>query len=169
MEKKQPLRGKKLVIFSVLFALFMVFLGYKMLFDTSDQANIASIDRKIEKDKALSQFDKGLEFYDQKKYVEACRYFQESLNNGFLVAHALLGECKLHLNDLKSAEYHLVKALAVKNGESELTGYYSGVEFNLGVVYHLKKDNKNAVAHLQVAKKLGNRDAAIYLSKMRLN
>jgi len=42
------------------------FIGCEMLFNTSDQANITSINREIEKDKALSQFDKGLEFYDQK-------------------------------------------------------------------------------------------------------
>jgi len=56
-------------MFSVLFAGFMAFIGCKMLFNTTDQANIASINRKLEKDIALSQFDKGLEFYDQKKYV----------------------------------------------------------------------------------------------------
>lgn len=44
----------------------MAFLVYKMLFNTSDQANITFINREIEKDKALSQFEKGLEFYDQK-------------------------------------------------------------------------------------------------------
>jgi tetratricopeptide (TPR) repeat protein len=164
MGKNQPLKGKKLIIFGVLFTVFMAFIGYKMLFNTTDHA---FINRELEKDKALSQFDKGLEFYDQKKYVEAGKYFEESINNGFPVAHALLGECKLHLNDLKSAQYHLLKALAVENGENELVGYYSGVEYNLGMVYYMQKDTKNAILHLQKAEQLGNKDAAIYLSKMR--
>lgn len=61
----------------------------------------------------------------------------------------------------------MIQALTVKNGENELVGYYSGVEFNLGVVYDLQKDTKNAIAYLQKAKQLGNKDAAVYLSKMR--
>lgn len=138
-----------------------MFVGYKILFNANDETNIASINQKIKKDKGLSQF------YDQKKYAEASKYFEASIENGFPVAHALLGECKLHLNDLKSAQYHLIQALTVKNGENELVWYYSGVEFNLGVVYDLQKDTKNAMTHLQKAKQLGNQDAAVYLCKMR--
>lgn len=165
--KKQPLGGKKLIIFGILFTAFMAFFGYKILSNSNDETNIASINQKLEQGKGLSQFGKGLEFYDQKKYGEASKYFEESINNGFPVAHALLGECKLHLNDLKSAEYHLLKAIAVKNGENELVGYYSGVEFNLGMVYYMQKDSKNALIHLLKAKQLGNNDADMYLSKIK--
>lgn len=167
MEKKQPLRGNKLIIFGVLFTVFMMFVGYKILFNSNDETNITAINQKLKSGKGTDQFDRGLEYYDQKKYAEASKYFEESIENGFPVAHALLGECKLHLNDLKSAQYHLIQALTVENGENELVGYYSGVEFNLGVVYDLQKDTKNAIAHLQKAKQLGNKDAAVYLSKMR--
>ncbi|GGH19095.1 tetratricopeptide repeat protein [Pedobacter zeae] len=167
MGKKQPLKGTKLIVFGILFTVFMLFLGYKILFKSNDETNITSINQKIEKDKGLRQFDKGLELYDQKKYAAAGKYFEESINNGFPVAHALLGECKLHLGDLKSAQYHLMQALAVENGENELAGYYSGVEFNLGVVFNLQKDTKNAIAHLKKASELGNKDAAMYLSKIK--
>eukprot|EP01012_Entosiphon_sulcatum_P025410 TRINITY_DN30723_c0_g1_i1.p1 TRINITY_DN30723_c0_g1~~TRINITY_DN30723_c0_g1_i1.p1 ORF type:complete len:167 (-),score=17.44 TRINITY_DN30723_c0_g1_i1:604-1104(-) len=163
----KPLGSTKLIIFGILFTVIMVFLGYKILFNSNDETNIASINQKLEQGKGLSQFDKGLEFYDRKKYAEASKYFEESINNGFPVAHALLGECKLHLNDLKSAEYHLLQAIAVKNGENELVGYYSGVEFNLGMVYYMQKDTKNALIHLLKAKQLGNKDADTYLSKIK--
>lgn len=124
MGKKQPLSNTKLIIFGILFTAFMLIVGYKILFNANNETNITSINQKIEKDKGFSQFDKGLELYDQKKYAEAGKYFEESINEGFPVAHALLGECKLHLNDLKAAQYHLLKALAVENGENELIGYY---------------------------------------------
>lgn len=167
MEKKQPLRGNKLIIFGVLFTAFMLFFGYKILFNSNGETNITAINQKLKSGKGVDQFDRGLEYYDQKKYTQASKYFEESINNGFPVAHALLGECKLHLNDLKSAQYHLLQALAVENGENELAGYYSGVEYNLGMVYYMQKDAKNAIIHLQKAKQLGNKDADTYLSKIR--
>jgi len=164
-DKKKTLKYKKVLVFSLLFSLFMIIIGYTII-SSSNQTNIVEINYDLKNKESNKNFDTGMVYYDDRKYEEASRYFQKSIDNGLLAAHALLGECKLHLKDLISAEYHLKEALKVKDGEKELKGYYAGVEYNLGVVYYLKGDNKQANEHLNQAKLLGNQEAYDFLKKL---
>ncbi|MET0571054.1 MAG: tetratricopeptide repeat protein [Pedobacter agri] len=162
---KTPLKGTKLLAFSILFGVFMILIGY-FIFRGSENSNLSSINKDLEMKKAEEIFDKGLIYYDQKNYVQASECFSESLNNGFLVAHALLGECRLHLKRYDEAERHLIAALEVTDGESYLKGYYAGVEYNLGVVYYHQGKNDLSHQHLTNARKLGNTDADAFLKKL---
>ncbi|GGI29517.1 tetratricopeptide repeat protein [Pedobacter mendelii] len=164
-QKKTPLKGKRLIFFSLLFGLFMVLIGY-FIFNSADSSNITSLNKDVKMKNAQQLFDKGMMYYDQKKYEQASKCFSESLDNGFLIAHALLGECKLHLGQYDEAEKHLIEASKINDGESFLKGYYSGVEYNLGVVYYSKKNMENAKKHLINAKKLGNTQADEILAKL---
>ncbi|WP_316795171.1 tetratricopeptide repeat protein [Pedobacter agri] len=164
-QTKQPLRGKKLLIFGILFGVFMILVGY-LIFRSSESSSLTAINRDLKMKRAEEIFDKGLIFYDQKNYVQASQYFAESLDGGFQIAHALLGECQLHLGNYDKAERNLLAALEVTDGEAFLKGYYSGVEYNLGAVYyHLGKISFSR-QHLINAKKLGNPDADSFLKKL---
>lgn len=44
----------------------MMFVGYKILFNSNDETNITAINQKLKSGKGTEQFDRGLEYYDQK-------------------------------------------------------------------------------------------------------